>query len=256
MLFFYVLDLLINAAILGAFVYRYKQTGVKYYKWLAGACGAIVVSSALIAFLADSLAFPGITVFVIYGAMIIVSLAGLVFLYTILFMFQDWVHSMRNAPTPAAHKLDKARQIIDILKKVYPGITLTMIVVYVLLMVSLGFAGILVLLVGLVSSVAIVAQLAVMIWMWLDVKDATDAAQIQKRNQLIRVAAMTFFSAWPALLGGVGAGLGGSVCYWIWYGIALWPNALVGYEQQPQSDLPHVPMGYPSAPKPAYMNKV
>ena len=51
----------------------------------------------------------------------------------------------------------------------------------------------------------------------------------------MRLGALTFWAAWPSLLSGAGAGIGSSICWWIWFGIILWPKALVGYEDEPPS---------------------
>lgn len=49
----------------------------------------------------------------------------------------------------------------------------------------------------------------------------------------MRLLTLTILSAWPALLDGVASGIGVAVCWWLWYGIALWPGALVGYDLPP-----------------------
>jgi len=248
---FYILDLVVNGLIFLGFAYRYKQTSVKYYLWLAVAVLAEGVSSALLAFLTG---VGDLSAIIIYVALILVTLAGLVFVMVVLFLLRDWIQSMRGAPRPAAHKLEKADKIANILKFVYPGLTLLLVVVYILLLSVLVAAGVLALVVGLAYTVAVIVQLVVMVWLWLDIQGADTESMIRKRNQLVRIAALAFFASWPALLGGVGTGVGVAVCWWLWYGIALWPNAFVGYDEQPaaQAAAGFGQPSYPTHPAPVY----
>jgi hypothetical protein len=233
MLFFYIIDLVINVLIFGGFAFRYKQTSVKYYLYLALAVLGFAVSDALLAFLGDSL---NLLIVIVYVSLILVMLCGLVFVLVVLHMLQTWIHSMRNAASPAANKLSTSSKLIRILRIAYPSLIVLMVVFFVLLIFTTVVPSALALIFGLIYSLCVIAQLAVEIWMWLDIQSVSNESQIRKRNQLIRLAGLTFFSSWPSLLGGVGAGIGMSVCWWIWYGIALWPNALVGYDVEPQPD--------------------
>jgi len=256
---FSLINLVISLVIFGAFLYRFKQTGVKYYQYLGFATLGYVISAGLLAFLLDL--SPMIVVYIVYGAVIVSTLAGLVFVLSMLHMLQTWVGSMRQAAFPAANKLDMAEKICGYLRIVYPTCTAVLVVIYVLLMVSLGFAGILAMLVGLVYAIAIVTQFAIIIWMYLDIHSVSTESQIAKRNQLIRIAALCLFASGPAMFGGVGLGLAGSVCWWIWYGIALWPNALCGFDEKPDQVVGfgnpiHVDAGaYPKVPPPVPANK-
>jgi len=251
---FSLINLVISLLIFGAFLYRFKETGVKYYQYLGLATLGYVISSGLLAFLLD--VNYSITVYIVYGAIIISTLTGLVFVLTMLHMLQTWTQSMRQAPFPATNKLDMADKVCRILRIVYPACTATLVVIYVLIMVSLGFAGILAMLVGLVYAISIVAQFAVIIWMYLDIHQVSTESQIKKRNQLIRIAALCLFASGPAMFGGIGAGIAGSICWWIWYAIALWPNALVGFDEKPDhvvgfGNPMHVDVGaYPKPPPP------
>jgi len=230
---FYILDLVVNGLIFLGFSYRYRQTSVKSYLWLALAVLAEAVSSALLGFLVG---VGDLSLIIVYVAMILVTLAGLVFAMVMLFLFRDWVQSMRSATQPQAYKLEKAEKVINILRYVYPGLVLLLVVIYVLLLVSVGAAGVLALLVGLAYSCVVFVQLAFMIWLWLDIQKVPNESMIKKRNQLIRLMGLTFFASWPSLLGGVSAGVGVAICWWLWYGIALWPNALVGYSEPPMAE--------------------
>jgi len=234
-LFFYIVDLVVNGLIFLGFAYRYNQTKVRYYLWLALAVLAEAISDVLLAFLTD---IGNLNAAVIYVSLILVVLAGLVFVMTVLFLLQDWIVSMRNAPRPAANKLVVAEKVTRILKFAYPALTLGLVIIYVLMIVSLTAAAAIALVVGLAYTACVIVQVAIMIWLWLDVQTASNESQLRKRNQLVRIAALAFFAAWPSLLGGVGVGIGVAVCWWLWYGIALWPNALVGYEQEPEPDTP------------------
>lgn len=256
---FALINLVISLLIFGAFLYRYKETGVKYYQYLGIATLGFVISAGLVAFVLDlSLS---LAVYIVYGAVIISAIAGLAFVLCMLHMLQTWVQSMRQAAFPTANKLDMAEKICGILRLVYPACTATLVVIYVLIMVSLGFAGVLAMLVGLVYAVAIVAQFAIIIWMYLDIHAVSTESQVKKRNQLIRIAAMCLFASGPAMFGGIGVGIAGSLCWWIWYGIALWPNALVGFDERPDQVVGfgnpmHVDVGaYPKPPPPVPATK-
>jgi len=256
---FSLINVVISLIIFGAFLYRYKQTGVKYYQYLGIATLGYVISSGLVAFVLDiSLS---LAVYIVYGAIIISTLSGLVFVMCLLHMLQTWVESMRQAAFPTANKLDMAEKICGILRIVYPACTATLVVVYVLIMFLLGFAGVLAMLVGLVYAIAIVAQFAVIIWMYLDIHQVSTESQIAKRNQLIRIAALSLFASGPAMFGGLGVGIAGNLCWWIWYGIALWPGALVGIDERPDQVVGfgnpmHVDIGaYPKPPPPVPASK-
>jgi len=249
---FALINLVISLLIFGGFLYRYKQTGVKYYQWLGLATLGFVISAGLVAFLLDlSLS---LVVYIVYGAVIVSAIAGLVFVLSMLHMLQTWVQSMRQAAFPAANKLDMADKICGYLRIVYPACTALLVVVYVLLMFTMGFAGLLAMLVGLAYAIAIVAQFAVIIWMYLDIHSVSTESQVKKRNQLIRIAALCLFCSGPAMFGGIGVGIAGSLCWWIWYGIALWPGALVGFDEKPDQvhgfgNPMHVEVGaYPKVP--------
>jgi hypothetical protein len=256
---FSIINLVISLLICGAFFYRFRETGVKYYQYLGLATLGFVVSAAVFAFAYDM--GTALILYLVYGSVIISSITGLVFVLTMLHMLRTWVLSMRQAPMPQARKLDMAEKICGYLRIVYPACTATLVVVYVLLMVSLGFASMLAMLVGLVYAVAIVAQFAIIVWMYLDIHAVSTESQVTKRNQLIRIGAMCLFSSGPAMFGGMGAGVGGSICWWIWYGIALWPNALVGIDERPDQvqgfgNPMHVESGaYPKPPPPVPANK-
>jgi len=256
---FAIINLVISLLIFGAFLYRYKETGVKYYQYLGIATLGFVISAGLVAFVLDlSLS---LAVYIVYGAVIVSAIAGLAFVLCMLHMLQTWVQSMRQAAFPTANKLDMAEKICGILRIVYPACTATLVVIYILIMVSLGFAGLLAMVVGLVYAIAIVAQFAVIIWMYLDIHAVSTESQVRKRNQLIRIAAMCLFASGPAMFGGLGVGIAGSLCWWIWYGIALWPNALVGFDERPDQVVGfgnpmHVDVGaYPKPPPPVPANK-
>jgi len=247
---FYILDLVVSGLIFLAFSYRFSQTRVKYYLWLAVAVLASAVSSALLAFLTG---IGDLSAVIIYVALILVTLSGLVFVMAVLFLFRDWIQSMRRSAQPQAHKLEKADKVTNILKFVYPALTLLLVVAYILLLSILVTAGVVALVVALMYTVAVVVQLGVMIWLWLDIQGVSTESMIRKRNQLLRITALTFFSSWPALLGGVGTGIGSVVCWWLWYGIALWPNALVGFEEPPvEVNAGFAQPDYPTPPAPVY----
>jgi len=257
---FSLINLVISLLICGAFLYRHKETGVKYYQTLGFATLGYVISAGILAFAWDMPA--SIILYLVYGAIIISTLAGLVFVLTMLSMLQTWVASMRQAPFPAANKLDMAEKICGILRIVYPACTATLAVIYVLIMLTLGFASMLAMLVGLVYAIAIVAQFAIIIWMWLDIREVSTESQMAKRNQLVRIGALCLFASGPAMFGGIGVGLAGSLCWWVWYGIALWPNALCGFDERPDQVVGfgnphHVESGaYPKPPPPVPMSKM
>jgi len=251
---FGLINLVINLLIFGAFLYRYKETGVKYYKYLGIATLGFVISAGLVAFVLDiSL---NVAVFVVYGAVIISTIAGLAFVLCMLHMLQTWVQSMRQAAFPTANKLDVAERICRILRIVYPACTAALVVIYVLVMFTLDFATVLAIIVGLVYAIAIITQIAAIIWMYLDIHAVPSESQVAKRNQLIRIGALCVFASGPAMFGGLGVGIAGSLCWWIWFGIALWPNALVGFDEKPDQIVgfgnpTHVGFGaYPKPPPP------
>jgi len=247
---FYIIDLVVNGLIFLGFSYRYHQTKVKYYLWLAVAVLASAVASALLAFLTG---IGNLSAIVIYVSLILVTLAGLIFIMAQLYLLRDWIQSMRRASKPEPHKLEKADKLCNALKYTYPALTLLLVLAYVLLIVFLTAAGIIVLLVALMLTVAIVLQLGVMVWLWLDVQSVGSESMIRKRNQLVRIAALTFFSSWPALLGGVGTGFAAIICWWLWYGIALWPNSLVGFDEPPvETNAGFAQPNYPAPPAPIY----
>jgi len=247
---FYIIDLVVNGLIFLGFSYRYHQTKVKYYLWLAVAVLASAVSSALLAFLTG---VGNLSAIVIYVALILVTLAGLIFIMAQLFLFRDWIQSMRRASKPDQHKLEKADKLCNALKYAYPALTLLLVLAYVLLIVFLTAAGIVAILVALMFTVAVVVQLGVMIWLWLDVQSVGSESMIRKRNQLVRITALAFFSSWPALLGGVGTGFAAIICWWLWYGIALWPNSLVGFDEPPiETNAGFAQPNYPAPPAPVY----
>jgi len=247
---FYILDLVVNGLIFLGFSYRYSQTKVKYYLWLAGGVLASAVSSALLAFLTG---IGNLSTVVVYVALILASLSGLIFIMAVLFLFRDWIQSMRQSPQPQAHKLEKADKVINILKFTYPGMTLLLVLAYILLLSILVTAGVAAIVVALLYTIAVIVQLGVMIWLWLDVQSVGTESMIWKRNQLVRITALTFFSCWPALLGGVGTGIGSVICWWLWYGIALWPNSLVGFEEPPvEVNADFAQPDYPTPPAAAY----
>jgi len=233
MLIFYLIALIIDLAITAGFFVRYRQTSARPYLHLGLATLASAVSSALMAFLGDML-FDNIIIMlaIIYVSAIIASLAGLVMVMVVLGLLRTWIQSMRSGTRPTVNKLDKSEQICKYLRIAFPVLTLLSIAFYVLLVVSLGFAGILALIVGLAFAVAVVVQCFLIVWMYLDLHGAntTTPSMMQKRNQLMKLGGLTFFGAWPAMLAGVGAGIGGAVCWWIWYVIALWSGALIGFE--------------------------
>jgi hypothetical protein len=256
---FSLINLVISLLIFGAFLYRYKQTGVKYYQYLGLATLGFAISAGLLAFLLDLKAT--LVVYIVYGAVIISAVSGLAFVLCVLHMLQTWVQSMRQAAFPTANKLDMADKVCNILRYVYPACTATLVVIYVLIMFTLTFAAMLAMVVGLVYAVAIVAQFAVIIWMYLDIHSVSTESQLTKRNQLIRIAAMCLFCSGPAMFGGLGVGIAGSLCWWIWYGIALWPGALVGFDEKPDQVVGfgnpmHVDVGaYPKPPPPVPASK-
>jgi len=230
MLVFYIVDLVINVLIFGGFALRFKQTSVRCYLYLAGAVLMQIIADVLNGFLSDT---STLSVVVVYGALIVAMLAGLVYVMVVLYLLQVWIQSMRNAARPAKNKLEKSEKFVKVFRIAYPVLTLLLILFFVLLILPTYFPGILAIIIGFVYTVCVVSQLAIVIWMWLDIQSAANESQLRKRNQLVRIGALTFFSAWPSLLGGVGAGIGMSICWWVWYGIALWPDAFVGYEVEP-----------------------
>jgi len=229
---FYIIDLIVNLVLAAGFAFRYRQTQVKSYLYLGLAVCGFLVGDVLYAFLLGDLT---LTLIIVYVGLAIYALSGLVFVMVVLKLLRTWITSMRRAPAPAAHKLDKSEKLAGYLRYAYPGLTLLSILFFVLLIVSFGAAAILSILVGLLYTICIVTQLAVCVWMWLDIQSVATTSQITKRNQLVRIAALTFFSAWPSMFSGFGVGIGASICWWVFYGIALWPNALVGYELEPEA---------------------
>jgi len=248
---FYILDLVVNGLIFLGFSYRYQQTKVRYYLWVALAVLAEAVSSALLVFLTG---VGDLSAIIIYVALILVTLSGLVFVMAVVFLFRDWIQSMQNSAQPQAHKLAKAEKVINILKYVYPGLTFLLVLVYVLLLSFLFAAGFMAIIVAVAYTAAVIVQLAFMVWLLLDIQSVSDESMMQKRNQLVRIVALTFFASWPALLGGVGTGVGVAVCWWLWYGIALWPNSLVGYDEPPawKLDTGFGAPVYPTHPDPVH----
>jgi len=238
MLIFYIIALVIQLAVFAGFMVRYRQTQVKSYLHLALATLANAVASAMMAFLGDMI-FDSLMIMlvIIYAASIISSLAGLVMIMVVLGMLRTWVDSMRAGVKPMANKLDMAEKIFRYLRITYPVLTFVSLVFYVLLIVSLGFAGILALLVGLAMCLAMCVQCGIIVWMYLDMHGSNSVTESEnrKKNQLLKLAGLTFFGAWPAMLAGVSAGIGGAVCWWLWYAIALWPGALVGFEEPIQA---------------------
>jgi len=247
---FYIIDLVINLLILGGFLFRYKQTKVRYYAVIAGAICSYVIGDVLLAFIFDDAVLQ---IVLIYIAVILFMIGGLVLIMVMLDILRTWTFSMRNAPLPAANKLQTTDKVVRVLRITYPSLTLLLVIFYVLLIFTLLFAGILAIIVGLVYTICLCFQLGLVIWMWLDVRQVANQSQATKRNQLVRLGALIFFGAWPSLLSGIGAGVGTSICWWIWYGIALWPNALVGYDEEPVSTLPNQPVYVTPMPgQPAY----
>jgi len=232
---FYIIDLVINLLILGGFLFRFKQTRVRYYAVIAAAVCAYIVADVLLAIIFDDAVLQ---IVLIYIAVILFMIGGLVLIMVMLDMMRSWVHSMRNAPLPAANKIQTSEKVVRALRIVYPSLTLLLVLFYVLLIFTLLIAGILAIIVGLAYTVCLCFQLGLVIWLWLDVRQVANQSQATKRNQLVRLGALIFFGAWPSLLSGVGAGIGTSICWWIWYGIALWPNALVGFDEEPVASLP------------------
>jgi len=231
-LFFYVIDLVINLFFAGGFFYRYKQTSVVHYAHLGAALLAMVTADALLGFLVDN---AGIILYTVNGAIILDMVAGLVIVYVVLNLIKIWIISMKHSAKPAANKLATSERVVGYLKLAYPALTLLSAAFWVMVMVTFYIGATLALLVGLAWTACVVLQLAICAWMYLDIQNVGNASQTAKRNQLIRLIALSFFGAWPALFAGVGVGYGVSICWWIWMGIALWPNALVGYEMMPQN---------------------
>jgi hypothetical protein len=237
MLIFYLISCVINVAIAAGFFFRFRQTQIPSYRTIGLAVLANAVAAGLLAFLGDMIFGSFIvSLAIIYGASIVSALAGLVMVMVVLGLLRTWIASMRTGMAPAVHKLDKADQICGYLRIAYPVLTLVSILFFVLLIVSLGFAAILSLVIGLVFAVAVVAQCAIIVWMYLDIHNAGtgNESELRKRNQLLKLAGLTFFGAWPAMLSGFGAGIGGAVVWWIWYGIALWPGAFVALDEPVQ----------------------
>jgi len=238
MLIFYLISFIINLAIFAGFMYRYRETSAKAYLHIGLAVLAEAIAAAILAFLGDMI-FDSfiVSLVIIYAAAIVGSLAGLVMVMVVLQQLRVWIESMRTGTAPQVNRLDKSEQISKYLRIAYPVLTLLSILFYVLLIVSLGFAAILSIVVAIAFTVAVVTQCAIIVWMYLDLHNqgAGNESELRKRNQLLKLAGLTFFGAWPAMLSGVGAGVGGIVVWWVWYGIALWPGALLGFEEPVQA---------------------
>jgi len=236
---FYVIDLAVDVLLAGALFYRFRNTKVRYYLYFAIGVLAEAVASGLLAFLSNSFGLVTLSIIVIYSSLIIYMIANLIFILCVLHMFQAWVRSMRNAPRPSAIKLEKATKLSRILWYIYPALTCLLVLFFVLVVVTLAIAAVLATVTGVAYAVSVVAQLSVTIWLWLDVQHNTgNPSETRKRDQLVRIGAMTFFAAWPSMLSGLGAGIGSSICWWVFFGIALWPNALIGFDEEPQMSPP------------------
>jgi len=253
---FYIIDLVINAALSAAFFYRFKQTKVNYYKIFGFATlgfllGDIVLEISYIMFESVFVALLILSVGFIIGI-----LSGLVILLTLLHMLQTWCGSMRRAAVPAAVKLDRVDQLVRILKIVYPALSGLFCICYIVIMLGLPAIGaILIMLIALVDWVAVVSQIAVSVWVFLDVYRVQAGDPVmEKRDQFIKIIGMTFFAAWPAMFSGLSVGYGASVCWWVFYAIALWKQNLVGFEREPE--VKYATQGaqseYVMKPNPAY----
>jgi len=239
MLLFYLIDAIINFILAVACFLRFRQYrsfDSKPYLRISLAAFAAGTSSMLLCFLGDG--FETLNAVFIYVSLIIYMFSSLVYVLTIVYLLRTWLASMRNAPRPRAHKLARAQKTVRVFTFLYPIFTFILIVFFILLIVTLMWAAILALTVGVLYTLCMIFQIGIIVWLWLDVQVVANETEFRKRNQLIRLGALTFWAAWPSLLSGAGAGIGSSVCWWIWFGIVLWPKALIGYNEEPTATVP------------------
>jgi len=255
-LIFYLVDFLLNLAFTAGFFYRYKQTTVVHYAYLGAAALAMVMTDTVLAFLIGNI---GHILFIVNGAIIINMIAGLVTIYVVLNLITIWIASVKRTPQMGASKMTTSERVFRVLKILYPVLTLLSAIFWIMDMVNIYIGAFFAFLVGVAWTGCVMLQTAICVWMYLDIEIVSNASQIAKRSQLTRLIGLSFFNAWPALFSGMGVGYIASVCWWIWMGIALWPNALVGFEVEPQITHAAAHKGmeaaYPRMPQQAYDSK-
>ena len=236
MLVFYLVDAIINFLLSVACFLRYRQYHVKPYRHISIAALVAGCGSILLAFLGDG--FDLINAIFIYLSLIIYMFASLVYVLTMVYLFKTWLQSVQNAPRPRANKVNKTQKILRVLTYLYPAYTLLLIVFFVLLIVTLTWATILAVIIGIVYTITMLFQFSLTVYLWKDIQIVGNESELRKRNQLIRLAVLTFVAAWPPLFSGAGAGIGSSICWWVWFAIVLWPKALCNYEEEPKTVVP------------------
>lgn len=214
-----------------AFAYRYYETHLRHYALLSLVLLLKVSDEGLLQARAEEL-----TAWVVYLGLDLAMISNLILVLVPLSLFRSWLQSM-----PLGFTKTLSTRTLSWL---YPLSFLSLSLGCHLLLLDFIVAAVVMIVSVVVYSISVLLQLYLIYSAWscpdpgqtsllyLETGNEKIAMNWQRKKcQLTRLFILTALSFWPALLDGIAAGVVVELPWWLWYGVALWPNALVGYDQ-------------------------
>lgn len=226
----YLIEALFYGIICAGFTYRYVKTRVRYYLWLClAAMTSTIIFILLSLFHLDSLAR---VLWMLYIFSAVYAVNCLTSFWVIVCLTQDWLKSLRHDQRLDASRRVKVHKTSQVLKFAYPVGIFALLCSEISLIFSFSL-WIFVYIFTAYSSILVLVMFALVVWLWLGIRGFPGVDLVRKKNQILRLCALLFFSSASTIIFGW---VETSVSWLIWSVIALWPGALVGYDEPPSFD--------------------